>query len=124
MAATVVDLQSIYPWISKELFHKTLANEFPTHIIKVEKYTIFAAVPDGENFGSQMIRAVVQYLLDNSPREFRFVIKAMHYKEEVKKVANEMQAFQREIYIYKHVLPAIEKLLLAETGDDTKVAAK
>lgn len=71
------DLQSIFPWINQELFQRILISEFPTHTVKVETFTISAAVPDGENFGSQMIRAVVQYLFDSNPKEYRFVIKAL-----------------------------------------------
>lgn len=121
--ATTDDLQSIYPWISVELFQRILAKEFPTHTVKVEAFTISAAVPEGENFGSQMIRAVVQYQLDNNPKEYRFVIKALDYKERIKILSEEMQVFQREIYNYNRVIPAVENML-AEIGDDTKMAAK
>lgn len=123
MASNPVDLEAIYPWITKELFQNILAKENPTSKVQVTEYSVSPAVRDGENFGSQMIRVIVKYLLNNNSKEYRFVIKALHYHTEVKRISTEMQVFKREIYNYKHVLPAVHKLL-EEICDNSKVAAK
>lgn len=123
-----VDFNVIYPWLSKELFQRIIQKEYRKNVIQVNNYTISAALAKGENFGSQMLRAIVAYSINdenikNLPNEMRFVIKVPVIDVNVREYLNEMKLFHNEILTFEYILPEVYKLL--EGIDDySKVSAK
>ncbi|KAJ6649181.1 hypothetical protein Bhyg_04415, partial [Pseudolycoriella hygida] len=95
-----IQLQLNYPWITKK------------------RYSLKPALKKGENYLSQMIRAIVDYKVNNEDNQINFVIKA-----QISKAAYENDLFLREISVFKYVIPLAEELL-KRVGDDTKFSAR
>lgn len=118
-------LQQQYPWISKDFFEKLLKKNYSDHRIHVKDYTIKAALQNGENYTTQMIRSTVTFVMDGEKRdrEIRLIIKAGLFNPQLKAAMDELRVFEHEIVVYTEVVPAVEKLL-SDIGDDTKMSAK
>lgn len=116
------DLQLNYPWINTSLFEKLLRQDYSNNeVIAVEKVSLAPALKKGENFLSQMIRAKVDYKVNNVENRMSFVIKAEILNAPESLRQNEL--FSREIAVFKYVIPLAEELL-QRIGDDTKFSAK
>lgn len=111
-----------YPWICSSLFEKLLRQDYNSDdVIEVEKYVLEPALKRGENFLSHMIRAKVDYKVNDSSTRINFVIKAQLLDESQSAHQNEL--FSREIAIFEYVIPRAEELL-RRIGDNTKFSAK
>lgn len=122
------EIHQAYPWITMELFQRIVEKAFPKNVVHVEKYLIKTALGKGENFTSQMLRAIVTYTILNDDgndksREIRFIIKAPVTDCNIRKMIEDGGIFQREIINFELILPEVYKLL-TEIGDDTKISAK
>lgn len=129
MAENKTNLNEYYPWLNNEFFHRILSKDYPNDGVTIEDYQAKPALSYGENYASQMIRVIVHYNVTNNNGnvkkncEQRFVIKALHINEEMARMTKEFKIFDKEIIVYQHVLPAVEKLLLS-VGDDTKLSPR
>lgn len=126
MSESLTDLSQYYPWLNNEFFEQILGNENPTANISVESVHIKPALNHGENYASQMIRATVQYFINENfddVQEIRFVIKALVINEAMARITKEFKMFDREVIVYQHIMPEVEKLL-ESIGDDTKLSPK
>lgn len=117
------DLQVNYPWINKIWFEKLIRQDYKNNeIVKVEKYSLVPALKKGENYLSQMIRAKVDYKINNNAaKHINFVIKAQLINAPESMRQNEL--FSREIAVFECVIPRAEQLL-KRIGDNTKFSAK
>lgn len=120
--------ENLYPWINNDLFENILKKEYPTYKVTVENFHLKPAIKLGENFLSQMIRANVfytkQYQMKSTEKcNINFIIKAQLMNNMLKDVVGELGIFEKEIIIYEHILPAVNKLL-NKIGDNTKLAPK
>lgn len=117
------DLQLNYPWIDKSLFEKLIRKDYKNNeTIIVEQFSLEPALNKGENFLSQMIRARVDYKIDNSVKnQMSFVIKAQLVNAPESIRQNEL--FSKEIAVFENIIPLAEELL-RRIGDKTKFSAK
>lgn len=115
-------LQSAYPWIDNNLFNESLKMDFPTENVVVKNYCLKAALTPGENYSSQMIRAKVNYTVNDTNRQINFIIKAQIVDEGLdEKIANERKGvFKKEIAAYNEVLQKVHDLLKS-IGDKSKL---
>lgn len=121
------NVQSNFPWINKEFFEKILQKEID-NFKSVLGYTLKSALKLGENYASEMIRANVNYAIkscdsENKSETISFIIKAALLNQQLKNELDELNVFQKEIVIYRDILPAVQKLLQS-IGDDSKFSAK
>lgn len=119
------EIQALYPWLNSALFNRILQKEFPSNVVHVQKYAVKVALGKGENFTSQMLRALVSYTVDASGdnHEFSFIIKAGHTDLSVRSVFAEMGVFDRETVCYEYVLPKVYELL-AGADDNSRLSPK
>lgn len=119
----VNDFEVKYPWINGLLFEKLIRQDYSSNDdIVVEKYSLVPALKKGENYLSQMIRATVDYKVNESvANKMNFVIKAQLLDAPENMRQNEI--FSREITAFKYVIPRAEELLKG-IDDHTKFSAK
>lgn len=117
-----IQLQRKYPWIDNSLFENLLRSDFPSGNIVVKSYLLKAALGKGENYMSQMIRAIVNYTIDGAIKQINFIIKAAMSSEGLdENMVNERkEMFNKEIGAYDEVLTKVDELL-KEIGDKTKL---
>lgn len=116
------DLQLNYPWINISLFENLLRKDYKNNeIIVVEQFSLEPAIKKGENFLSQLMRAKVDYNINNVRNQMSFVIKAQLVNAPESLRQNEL--FSREIAVFEYVIPLAEGLL-RRIGDNTKFSAK
>ncbi|KAJ6641296.1 hypothetical protein Bhyg_06232 [Pseudolycoriella hygida] len=115
-------LRCAYPWINNDLFEEILRVDFPTESIIIQKYYLNAALPYGENYSSQMIRAKVDYTINSASKQISFIIKAAQTCDNLdEKMVNEMkEVFRKEMTVYDKVLTKVRELL-KEIDDKTKL---
>lgn len=120
-----VDFQVTYPWLTKKLFQGIIEKEFPENVVKTENFAINAALAKGENFGSQMLRAIVSYTMDDKEviHEKRFIIKAPVIDLNVRAYLAALKIAEKEISSFKYILPEVYRLL-EKIDDYTKMSAK
>lgn len=126
MSEYLIGLSEHYPWLNNAFFYEILEKEYPNEKIMVKKVHIKPALKHGENYGSQMIRATVQFAKNNRKediQDMRFVIKALVINEAMAKMAKDYHIFDKETIIYQKIMPAVEKLL-ESVGDNTKISPK
>lgn len=54
-----------YPWLNLEYFQEIIRKDEFDNKIVVEKFEIEEALAKGENYGSKILRAKVEYLIGN-----------------------------------------------------------
>lgn len=118
----------LYPWIKTDLFESILRADEANQSVEVKSFSIKAALGKGENFGSQMLRAEVQYILNESVAQVEkhrsLIIKTVILTSpEVAIVFAELGLFRMEITAYQLIIPKVQKLLLS-IGDEAKFSAK
>lgn len=120
------EFPSKYPsWIDRHLFERALKQDHPTRDIHIQNYSLVAAIPAGENFTSQLIRAVVTYKF-NEPtlHETKFIIKTALGDATAKDGFESMKLFEREVTVFQAVLPEVYKYLQNLDEADTPIAPK
>lgn len=127
------NIQNIFPWINKEFFSNILRNEYSNaKSVQILNYTLKPALKPGENYTSEMIRVKVNYAISESndkqkiiddQREISFIIKTKLCNEQLKADLDEGNIFEKEIVIYRDILPAVQKLL-STIDADLKFSAK
>lgn len=103
-------LNNLYPYISKAFFCNFLQQEFPEKSITIQVYTINSAIPPGENFCSQIIRACGFYTIDDKNsqhNEIRFIIRAALSDAKIRAELDPLKGFEREIAIFKYIVPEV-----------------
>lgn len=119
------EIELKYPWINNQLFERLLQKENPNEQIEITNYTIeMGSSSIGMNFGSDIIRAKIDYFInEKNAREIRLIIKAELANPMDKTLLYDDDCFNREAHVYKYILPEVERILL-EIGDHTKLSAK
>lgn len=108
------NLQLAYPWIDCNLFEELLRQDFPASDIVIHDYCLRAALASGENYASQMIRAEVNYSVNNSVcKQIKFIIKAAIPQEDGTLSYEMRGVFDVEILMYDEVLNKVYDLVKA-----------
>lgn len=118
-------IQDSYPWITNDFFLKIVQSvEQSAEEISITSFTVAAALAKGQNYGSNMLRAIVTYTHRNRTVTLPLIIKCgIVANAELGKYYTELGLFRKEINIYRNVLPEVEKRLRS-IGDQTKLAPK
>lgn len=118
------EILSNYSWLTKDLFKRIIRKDYPdAKNIDIENFTAKAALGPGENYASVMIRVIVHYVIDEAKLEKSFIVKAGHIKPEFKSRMIAMRLFEREILMFRDIIPKVERLL-TDIGENSKLAAK
>lgn len=104
------NLLAEYSWIDFNLFKRILNEEFT--VKNIERIDIQPALQNGENFSSFLLRAIVEYTLDDSNEMHKrhFIIKTSLGSQLVRS----RDVFAKEIYIYDNIVPRIQNILQIE----------
>lgn len=117
------EILSSYPWLTNDLFNRIVQKDHPQAKIKINGFSTKLALSLGENYASTMIRATVHSMVDGEKIEKYFIIKAAHHKQEVRQTLTELRMFEKEITMYRDIIPRVEQLL-KDIGDQCQLAAK
>lgn len=126
-AVSAPDFQQLYPWISKEFFERIIRRDQIDDTIVVAGYTIKAALGQGENYASQMLRVRVEYSRGEkipATEHLSLIIKAtLTNNAKLEEMVSDLGAFKKEIIAFQKLIPEVERRLRA-IGDETRLAAK
>lgn len=106
------NLLAEYSWIDFNLFKRILNEEFTAVKTTINRFDIQPALQNGENFSSFLLRAIVEYTLNdsNEMQKRHFIIKTSLGSQLVRS----RDVFAKEISIYKNILPRIQNVLRIE----------
>lgn len=104
------NLLAEYSWINFNLFKQILNKKFT--VKNIERIDIQPALLNGENFSSFLLRAIVEYTLDDSNEMHKrhFIIKTSLGSQLVRS----RDVFAKEISIYDNIVPRIQNILQIE----------
>ena len=107
-----MSFKTLYPLINNSLFEDIISKNKQTQVI-IDDFTLASAIGKGENYGSNMLRAIVNYSTNdkNSKQSIKFIIKIETTNEKAAQLVRDIGAFEKEVTIYKDILPEVEKLL-------------
>lgn len=96
-----------YSWINSELFASILSNYTDGKAIQIKQFKIQPALNDGENYGSYMLKAAVEYTNETANHTNYFV-----FKVNIGKTLNRTRnVFEKEICMYQDICPKLELVL-------------
>ncbi|RZC37749.1 uncharacterized protein BDFB_007267 [Asbolus verrucosus] len=101
-------------WVSFELFQKTLKNCLPDQDVQLLTFTSTCAVPEGENYTSDLYRTTLIYLdtQKNAKRTMSVIVKCGNEDGGVKTdLAKKLHLFDKEIEMFTKTFPAIYEIL-------------
>lgn len=111
-----------YSWLTNEYFEEILRRD--NEAIVVKNVALEHALAKGEHYGSDMLRANVEYTTDSVIKNISFVIKSVTVTDPgMEEILRSMGIFQKEITIYQKILPEVERLLHS-IGDFSKLVPK
>lgn len=95
-----------HSWINNAFFEQILNNN--GNSVRVVTFHLSPALSNGENFSSNLMRAVVEYITEGSSELSSkcFVIKAA-----LDQLVRSCNVFAKEIHIYESIMPRIEDAL-------------
>lgn len=104
------NLLSEYSWIDFDLFKRILNEEFM--VKNINHFDIQPALQNGDNYSSFLLRATVEYTLDDSieMQKKHFIIKTSLGSQLIRS----RDVFAKEIFMYNHIVPRIENILRIE----------
>lgn len=111
-------------FLDKEFFQKVLQKKHLDNGLEVDTFELKAALGKGENYSSDIIRAVVHYTTGVKDRHSeQFILKVGLSNEDMSDMLEKYDIFHREIVFYEQILPVIQSLLLS-IGDKTRLAPR
>lgn len=121
-------MENFHPkWVTKELLEQILYEGEGAVIDRptVLEFKLEAATKKGQNYASDMYRALVQFRnrQDSPALEISIILKIMPASEVCERVMIKNNIYPREISVYSEIMPRINKLLRS-IGDDTKLAPR
>lgn len=111
MSLTPSEIEKAYPWINHAFVQKYLSEIHEGAVVKSLKTESLMA--KGENFCSNLIRIVVEYLNPPLKASFKqsFVLKADIETEATAEFNGQFPFFVKEIAVYADVMPLVQQLL-------------
>ncbi|XP_017775414.1 PREDICTED: uncharacterized protein LOC108561843, partial [Nicrophorus vespilloides] len=99
-------------WITKELFEKSLRTFFDDSTISILKYDCKPAVPLGDNYTSDITRALVTYKQEGKPQKvISVIVKIQPRGTIVEEWTIKLNFFKTEMEMFSKTLPLIYKIL-------------
>lgn len=114
------NLLAEYSWIDFNFFKRILNEDFTVQ--NVYHFDIQPALQNGENYSSLLIRASVEYTLDDSCEIHakHFIIKTSLGSQLVRS----RNVFAKEIFIYNNIVPRIQNVLQIEKKRSIQLTPK
>lgn len=105
------NLLAEYTWINSKLFKRILNQD--VKVKNINHFDIEPALQNGENYSSFLLRAKVEYTLDesNEIQKKHFIIKTSLGSQ----LTRSRDVFAKEIFIYRNIVPRIRNALQIET---------
>lgn len=116
----IENLKTTYPWINENLLTRALHQDFPKSSVSINSFELTLIPPPSINFKLKLIRAVVEFEVDNVERKTSFVIKTTE-KQTIP--TSEMTTIEQEIVNYQRIIPAVIKILQT-IGEDEHFALR
>lgn len=104
----------LFPWITQDFVQGVIEKTEPNNCIEVKSFNASLAFQNGECFCSDMVSLKVIYIKNSNESEAaekqkHFLLKIAIPTEEMKKISEECNFFEREAEVYANVLPALGK---------------
>lgn len=123
-----------YPWINIDFLKDVLRNNLSNlSTINVCDFTIKPALKPGENYGSQIIRAHVNYSFSDDVESSTSIpcddLLKMHTVSLIikaslgAKLVRSVNVFEKEIFMFKEIIPKVENVL-KDAGIITNISAR
>lgn len=128
MNSLEIDFSQLYPWINTTFFERILRKHFVDNSITIIDFKLAAALAKGENFGSQILRANIEFESNDDgvklQRQIPLIVKvAMADNPDMAAWNSEMGWFEREIITYQQIVPEVETILRS-IGDTSQMVPK
>ncbi|KAJ9583831.1 hypothetical protein L9F63_026840 [Diploptera punctata] len=120
------DDSTIPTWINSELLTEILSEDLNKDVI-VTTFSAKRALPKGENYLSILYRVEVEYKeneASNDVEKFYMIIKSLPEGEIMQRVLSEIKGFEKEAYMYSHILPAMYQIIKSTKGKIHPLSAK
>lgn len=110
----IINISELFPWITSKFVQKIIEKSEHSKDVVLKSFTTKKCFNDGENFSSYMIglSVVFQKCIKNDEVQVctsDFLLKIAIQTEEYAKICKECLIYEREIAVYTHILPALEK---------------
>lgn len=103
-----------YSWLTEKFVTGKIEKYEAGSTVAVKSFDVESLLEQGENFCSNMLRLRVTYFVnaDNAiEKEISFIIKAPIPNDEFVECSSELDAFERESFVYAEIISKAEKLL-------------
>ncbi|XP_062554394.1 uncharacterized protein LOC134219624 [Armigeres subalbatus] len=113
-------------WIDAELLRRILVadkQDSGSSHVNVINFKVEAATKKGDNYASEMYRAVIQYERHGKPMKCKRILKVIPSGEIQRMIMEKNSLFPREITVYRDILPRIHSML-ESIGDPTLISPK
>lgn len=112
-------LNSIPDYLNRTFFTNVLKNGLNLRrddddIVTVERYRLNEATAKGDNYCSDIYRALIVYSVNNVPSEISLILKCMPETEFRGPILDDLQSYQKEKEMYFEVIPKFSRLLDGE----------
>ncbi|XP_047002897.1 uncharacterized protein LOC124620274 [Schistocerca americana] len=114
-------------WLDKQFAETSLKESDASRDLKVTSVAVHRATATGDNYLSDVYRMTVKLECDASPHgsSLSLIIKCLPTREAMQKMAQEMQAFEKETRMFCDTIPAMSQILeKAAPGKCTQLSAK
>lgn len=116
-------LTKSYPWITSELLEAIL-NRHTTPPLSITQFTVLPAIPEGENYSSQLLRVRIGHECDDGEADSQTRCESLIIKASlVEKLVRSRNVFAKEIEIFTKIIPAVE-LKFRDYGADCHLGPK
>lgn len=105
-------------WLDDTYLENVLRHYEKDDEIKVIGYSVKSAGPKGGNFVGLLLRVLVNYVKQCEKKSRSLIVKTALLSEETAKVLEEFGVLEKEMLMYKNVLPLYTNLLTAHGDTD------
>jgi Ecdysteroid kinase-like family len=107
-----------FEWINKDFMTEIVAKDknIRTSDILVETFEISEASNKGDNYLATLLRVHCNVLVKGEAQNCSYIVKTTTEDAVCQEFATEMNVFPKEQLMYSKVIPDLEKLWLARTG--------
>lgn len=113
-----------HSFLNKTFFENVLQKKHNDPGLVVDSFELKPALGKGENYSSDIIRAVINFTTGISDQHSeQFILKVGLSNSNMSDMLEKYDVFHREIVVYDQILPVIQSLLLS-INDKTKLAPR
>ncbi|XP_055605522.1 uncharacterized protein LOC129753701 [Uranotaenia lowii] len=110
-----------YQHITKEYLGNILSKDLKDESLTVSSFGIVPALAKGQNFSSDILRVRINFVDGTGEEKVKtYIVKTVLENESMAEMLEEYDVFQREICVYKDILPKVQRILIS-SGCDIKL---